>query len=119
MIQETDSINVLVTYRWHKLGDALLRRIKEVSPRLNVVYSQSDAEDAALLPTTDILWCLWLPEGIKKACRLKWIQLLSAGYNVLHESPIEDTDIAVTTTTGIHGTPISEFVMTEPQYPNL
>ena len=89
----------------------MLDRIKALSPRLNVIYSQSDAEDTAILPTADILWCIWLPDGIPSAHRLKWIQLLSGGYNVLHGSPVEDTDIAVTTTSGIHGTPISEFVI--------
>lgn len=106
-----DSVNVLVTYRWHELGENLLDRIQAVSPKLKVVYSRDEAEDAALLPSADILWCIWLPEGIAEARRLKWIQLLSAGYNIIHGSPIEKTEIAVTTTSGIHGTPISEFVM--------
>jgi len=111
MSQATKSINVLVTYRWHHLAEDLLKRIQDISPIFNVLYSKSDTEDTALLPIADILWCISLPDGISQADRLRWIQLMSAGYNVIFDSPIEGTDIAVTTTTGIHGIPVSEFVM--------
>jgi len=111
MNQDHDKLNILITYRWQELDEGLLQRIRDVSPRLNVIYSKDEAQDEQLLPVTDILYCIQLPKSIKSARRLKWIQLLSGGYNVLHGSPVEATDIAVTTSSGIHGTPIAEFVM--------
>lgn len=111
MIPSTDPLNVLATYRWQRLDDGLLRRIADVSPRVNVIYPRDEAEDQKYLPETDILYCIWLPDSLSNAKRLKWIQLLSAGYNVIEGSEVEGTDIFVTTSTGIHGTPIAEFVI--------
>ncbi len=111
MTEPDDCLNILVTYRWQRLSDSLIQRIRDVSPRLNVIYADTDAQDAELLPTTDILYTIILPPTLANAPRLKWIQLLSAGYNSLFGSEVERSDIPVTTSSGIHGLPISEFVL--------
>lgn len=115
MTQATDSagdkLNVLITYRWQRLSDALVERIGSVSPRLNVIYAENEQEDVELLSSTDILYSIWLPKTLDNAPRLKWIQLLSAGYNTLFGSEVETSSITVTTSSGIHGVPISEFVL--------
>lgn len=106
-----DPINILITYRWNRLDDRLLQLIRDVSPRVNIIYPQDAAEDEKFLPLADILYCIWLPDSISNAKRLKWIQLLSAGYNVIEGSDVDGSDILVTTSTGIHATPIAEFVI--------
>lgn len=111
MISPAASLNVLITYRWQRLNDTLLQRISDVSPRIKVIYPADADEDVKFLPDTDILYCIWLPDSLSNAKRLKWIQLLSAGYNVIEGSEVEGSDIFVTTSTGIHGTPIAEFVI--------
>jgi phosphoglycerate dehydrogenase-like enzyme len=106
-----DQLNVLITYRWQRLDDSLVQRIRDVSPRLNVIYPQTDAKDQQLLPSIDILYSIQLPKSIANAPRLKWIQLLSAGYDSLFGSEVQQSTIAVTNAAGIHGTPIAEFVL--------
>src|SRR5262245_28105052 len=95
-------VNVLITYRWQRLDDSLIQRIRDVSPRLNVVYPQNDSEDSEFLPSTDILYGIQLPKSIANVPRLKWIQLLSAGYDSLFGSEIQHSNIPVTTAAGIH-----------------
>jgi phosphoglycerate dehydrogenase-like enzyme len=107
-----EQINVLITYRWQIMDEALVQRIRAVSPRLNVSYALSEEDDQRYLPTTDILFTIPLPSDMQLAPRLKWVQLLSAGYEHLHGHPIEGTSIVVTNASGIHGIPISEYVLT-------
>src|SRR3954452_7764434 len=83
-----DPINVLITYHWQRLDDTLVQRIRDVSPRLNVIYPQDEAENSEVLPSTDILYGIQLPKSIANAPRLKWIQLLSAGYDGLFGSEV-------------------------------
>jgi len=104
-------LNVLIAYRWYPLDERLIQRIRDVSPSLQVTYSQDEGEDARLLPETDILFTIPVPEGASKAPRLKWIQSLSAGVDLLRDSDVWDSDIVVTTSTGIHATPIAEYVL--------
>lgn len=104
-------LNVLITYRWYPLDERLIQRIRNVSPSLQVTYSQDEGEDARLLPETDILFTISIPEGASKSPRLKWIQSLSAGVDRLRDSDVWDSDIVVTTSTGIHATPIAEYVL--------
>lgn len=104
-------LNVLITYRWYPLDERLIQRIRDVSPSLQVTYSRDEREDARLLPETDILFTIPVPEGASKAPRLKWIQLLSADTDRLRDSDIWDSGIIVTTSTGIHATPIAEYVL--------
>jgi D-2-hydroxyacid dehydrogenase (NADP+) len=53
-----------------------------------------------------------VPEDLlKRAPALKWLQLTSAGVDRLIDSPIVRSHITVTTASGIHATPISEYVI--------
>ena len=106
-----NKLNVLITYRWYPLEERLIQRIRDVSPSLQVTYSRDEREDARLLPETDILFTIPVPKGASKALRLKWIQLLSAGTDHLKDSDIWNSKIIVTTSTGIHATPIAEYVL--------
>jgi len=109
--QNEDRLNVLVTYRRQILEEALLQQIRDASPQIRLIYSKDTEEDRALLPSADVLFCLWVPESISEARRLKWVQLLSAGYDQLQGSPLLDTDIIITTSSGIHATGVAEFVL--------
>ena len=48
---------------------------------------------------------------LSRASRLKWIQLSSAGADRLVDREVLHSDITVTTASGIHVTPIGEYVL--------
>lgn len=89
-----------------------LGKLRQVSPRLSVFQNTCDdpAEIANHLHNVDILYTFHAPFPLDAAPRLKWVQLSSTGVNHLLEHPIMDSDIIITTTRGIHATPMAEFV---------
>jgi phosphoglycerate dehydrogenase-like enzyme len=53
-----------------------------------------------------------VPDNIvERAPNLKWLQLTSAGVDRLLDAPVVNSHITVTTASGIHATPISEYVI--------
>ncbi len=108
-----NTIEVLCTLRF---ADNLLGALRAVSPRLRVTQQtchNADEVAAALRaqPDTEILYTLPLPpDAIELAPHLRWVQLHSAGADHLLDHPIMGSGVAVTTTSGIHATPIAEYV---------
>lgn len=112
-----DSIKVLMTLRFSK---DLVDRVRAVSPRL-VVVQKSVKENWDGMDTRDffdgdeeILYGFMPPRDLSVAPKLKWVQLHSAGINHLLNSqhPILQSNIKVTTSSGIHAVPIGEFAIT-------
>lgn len=104
------SIPVLMTMRF---TDGLLDELRAVSPRLEI-RQQSIRDDRDDISTfldgnEEILYCMIPPRDLTRVPKLKWVQLHSAGVDHLRGHPIWETEIAVTTTSGIHAVPISEF----------
>lgn len=65
-----------------------------------------------------------VPADLRACPRLKWLQLVSAGANQLLQHPLAETDIPVTTASGLHGVPIAQFatgalLMLVHQFPQL
>jgi phosphoglycerate dehydrogenase-like enzyme len=53
-----------------------------------------------------------VPDNIvERAPNLKWLQLTSAGVDRLLDAPVVNSHVTVTTASGIHATPISEYVI--------
>lgn len=110
-------IKVLMTQRF---SEEQLTRVRAVSPRLVVVQKsvkeEWDSADTGQYFDGDeeILYCFMPPRDLIVAPRLKWVQLHSAGINQLTNShhPILQSPIRVTTSSGIHATPIGEFAVT-------
>jgi D-2-hydroxyacid dehydrogenase (NADP+) len=48
---------------------------------------------------------------VERAPNLKWLQLTSAGVDRLMDAPVVKSHVTVTTASGIHATPISEYVI--------
>jgi phosphoglycerate dehydrogenase-like enzyme len=48
---------------------------------------------------------------VDRSPNLKWLQLTSAGVDRLLDAPVVNSNVTVTTASGIHATPISEFVI--------
>jgi phosphoglycerate dehydrogenase-like enzyme len=72
---------------------------------------------AEYLSEANILWNFpALPEGgpgiLEAAPNLKWVQTTSAGVGQLvHQLGLAETDLRVTTASGVHAEPLAEFVM--------
>lgn len=104
------TISVLLTMRF---SDLLLDDLRAVSPRLSIRQQSvsHDREDISTFLDTneEIIYCFTPPRDLARAPKLKWVQLHSAGVDHLRGHPIWNTDIRVTTTSGIHAVPIGEF----------
>jgi phosphoglycerate dehydrogenase-like enzyme len=123
-LKELTDLNVVV---FHHVEDEFVAAIAAVSPRVhvrvgakasqldkarqhNVLYPPADVND--LLSDADVLFTFTLPDDlIARAPRLKWVQLSSAGVDQVAGLGLESSDITVTTTSGIHAGPMSEFVL--------
>jgi phosphoglycerate dehydrogenase-like enzyme len=103
-------VNVLCTLRF---TEKQLDKLRAVSPRL--VVAQRTCHDAkevreALDEDTEVLYTFHPPDDLlSKAPRLRWVQLHSAGADHLLGHPIMKSDVLVTTSSGIHATPIAEY----------
>lgn len=108
------TVSVLSTLRF---DDHLLDQFQAVSPRLDVAQQtcRSAQEVGAALaarPGVEVLYTFDLPDdALELAPNLRWVQLHSAGVDHLLDSPLMDSDVTITTTSGIHATPIAEYVM--------
>ncbi len=93
-----------------RYSEAQVARIQAVSPRLEVLVVPQDlAAMRAALADTEVYYGFWVGFEPAWAPRLRWIQLYTAGFDKLLNSPLLDT-VTVTTSSGIHGQPMTEFV---------
>jgi phosphoglycerate dehydrogenase-like enzyme len=114
-------VNVLVT---SIIGAECLRLISDTSPSVNTIDVSSLFRDelkgdpvareslTALLADAEIIFGLRLPQGVlSRASRLKWIQVMSAGVEHFLDADMLGSQVRLTNVSGIHGTPMSEFVI--------
>ena len=103
---DSETINVVVAMNF---SDAIINRLREVSPRLHVERYHPTVPDK-VWATVDILFTSNNFPTPEQAPNLRWIQLVSAGINHAASQPILSADdVEVTTASGIHATPMSEF----------
>ena len=123
------SLNVLVVTPSFDKGlphadEEILKRIRSVSPKIKVtdastlVFTELRGDDAkkdeldALLAKTDVLYGFVPPKNVlSRAPRLKWMQATSAGIDRHQDTEIWRSKVVLTGVSGIHATPIGEFVM--------
>jgi phosphoglycerate dehydrogenase-like enzyme len=109
-----DNIHVLMTLHF---TEDLLQQLEAVSPRLRITQQPcSDVADVAgalaAHPDTEVLYAFGVPaDALALAPRLRWVQLHSAGADHLLGLPIMHNDVLLTTSSGIHATPIAEYVL--------
>ena len=91
------------------------KRLRAVSPELNIVEMYATGLRALADPAQlfegdeEILCSLRLPRDLALAPKLRWVQLLVAGVDRFIAHPIMNTDISITTASGVHAVPIGEF----------
>ncbi len=116
-----ESVNVLVT---GAIGDESLRLITAISPKIKLTDasdlsrveqrgdSASKGKLDALLAEAEVIYGFRLPQNVVTlAPKLKWVQVMSAGVNRLLDTDIVESPVIVTNVSGIHATPIGEFVL--------
>ena len=117
-----ESVNVLVAA---SIGEECLRQIADTSPRVKLrdVWDLLRAEQRgdttakeqldALLAEAEVIYGFRLPkDALARAPRLKWIQVMSAGVDRFLDSELRQSPVILTNVSGIHATPIGEFILT-------
>ncbi len=106
-----DEILVLITVSF---PEEMMERIRALSPRLNVVLDPvSDLEDLQeeLLPDVEILYTTSLLPDPEDVPKLKWIQINYAGIDHLTGHSILNSDVRVTTLSGVASSVMTEYVL--------
>lgn len=93
-----------------QLSEKQLQKLSAVSPLLSIEQHTGRPEDM-LTPDTEILYTLSGSFDMKQAPHLRWIQLESAGVDQLHNTPVWQSDVAITTANGVHAVQIAEHVL--------
>jgi phosphoglycerate dehydrogenase-like enzyme len=124
-----ESLNILVvTPSFDKslphADDEILRLIRAVSPKIKVKDgsvlimaefrgdNSKKAELDAMLAETEVLFGFIPPQDITaRAPKLKWFQATSAGVDRHRDTEIWQSRVTITGVSGIHATPIGEFVL--------
>ena len=116
-----ESLNVLVT---SVIGEECLQQIAQVSPKVKLTdvsgllraenggdFASKEKLDV-LLADAEVIFGLRLPQNvISRAPELKWVQVMAAGVNRFLDSEIVESPVILTNVSGIHATPIGEFVL--------
>ena len=105
-------------------SEEIIRQISGVSPRLRVTdgsgpamaeFMKQPEGKAALdkvLAEAEIVYGLFLPgDMLARAPKLKWVQTMSAGVDRFASMDIWNSPVTLTGVSGIHATPIGEFVL--------
>ncbi len=106
-----DTISVVSTLSF---SDELLNRLRAVSPRLVVMQQTASSVDelpAGWLDQVEVLYTGSALPDPARAPRLRWVQLHSAGVDHVLDTPLWRSDVAVTTSSGIHAPNIAEYVL--------
>ena len=101
-----EPVNLLSVW---KLEPEHISRIESVSPRIHFRFAAESQMDSHLADI-EVLMTRNLAVDLKKAPRLKWIQMMGAGADRLDYKILMERNIRVTNASGIHAVPIAEYV---------
>jgi len=106
------------------VDEEILQRIAEVSPRINVrdgsalAHAEFHGDTTAreelntMLAEAEVVYGLFLPKDLlSRSPKLKWMQTMSAGVDRFAGTDIWKSQVTITGVSGIHATPIGEFVI--------
>lgn len=105
-MSDAEPINVVLAIDF---SNDIIERIKDVSPRLNVVKHFPEVPKS-VWSTTEILYTQRAFPQPEDAPLLRWIQLNYAGLErVMQQKIAQAEDVAVTSASGIHSTQIANY----------
>lgn len=94
-----------------KINDKQLDELRKLSPELEIVRELDSQRARDEMRDAEILYAFKLPGPLEEAKKLKWIQLVSAGADHIMDAGVGETDIMVTTASGIHGAAMVEYTI--------
>jgi phosphoglycerate dehydrogenase-like enzyme len=106
-----DEILVLITVNFR---EEMLERIRALSPRINVVLHPSETLEEFpqdILPEVEILYTSIVLPDPEDVPKLKWVQSDYAGIDHIAGHAIVNSDVKVTTLSGVTASVISEYVL--------
>ncbi|MFZ4816906.1 MAG: hypothetical protein ACOYL5_20385, partial [Phototrophicaceae bacterium] len=104
-----DLIHVLVALDYN---DEWLAKMREVSPRLQVVKAYPEVPESAWENVEVLYSTITFPPSVALAPKLKWVQLHSAGVEHFTSQPFfQQSEVVGTHASGIHAVPIGEYLM--------
>src|ERR1700674_3536774 len=99
----------------YALTDSQRRTLEESSEDAEIrdkTCRSPDEVGALMSGGCDVLLAFRIPaDPLRHAPDLKWVQLLSAGADHALKGPLANVSVPVTTASGIHATPIAEYVI--------
>lgn len=108
MPESSDLIYVVVAMDY---SDALIDQLRAVSPRLKVERHFPDVPQR-VWNDVEVLYTLRTLPDPAQAPHLRWVQLHTAGVDHILNHPIYAAqDVEITTTSGIHAVPLSEYCL--------
>jgi phosphoglycerate dehydrogenase-like enzyme len=98
-----------------KFSDPLVQKIVDVSSQISVEKRKIEDREWPRDLNTDaeIVYAMNAVPDHSQAPDLRWIQVHSAGVNHLIDKPLWDSDIKITTTSGIHAPNMGQYVMAQ------
>lgn len=107
------TVNVLIVVPFR---EEWVERIQRLSPDLHVtlhpIHGRGQEVPDTLWEETEVAYTFSNLPSPEHASRLRWVQLYSAGAERILEHPLFKTNVMFTTMSGIHATPIGEYVLT-------
>ncbi len=85
--------------------------VRGVSPRIDLDLVEGEEQFLEHLPQAEVVFVWDRPFDLSRAPRLRWVQLITAGLEGFLGHPIMESDVIITTVSGIHATPIGEYVL--------
>jgi D-2-hydroxyacid dehydrogenase (NADP+) len=108
-ISRENKLRVLISFG---LPSAYVKKIRTVSPNLEVLQSEDQKELLQLVRDADILFAGFFSKDLFLAARkLKWIQTWGAGVERFLLPEVVKSNVILTNAGGVHPTPVSEHVV--------
>lgn len=104
--------HILVTVNF---SSDLLDKLRAVSPEIKIEQTTLSNQRWPENRTTeaDILYTIQETPRPEQAPNLKWVQLHTAGVETLIDTPLWDSDIQITSTSGIHAPNMAQYAITQ------
>jgi phosphoglycerate dehydrogenase-like enzyme len=96
------------------LDENHLAQLRSVSPRLHVQQrslANNQPFSEVLSPDTEILYTHTASFDVRLTPHLRWVQVDSAGVNLLHNTSLWQSEIPITSANGVHAVQIAEYVL--------
>ncbi|MEM7032306.1 MAG: D-2-hydroxyacid dehydrogenase [Chloroflexota bacterium] len=103
---------ILLAFQEGELSSDHLTQIQTLAPDKQLIITQDREHIESILDDIEIAVCSFPQDLVEKASNLRWFQNWHAGADwVLRYPDLNEKDIVITNTSGVHAIPISEHIM--------